>query len=250
MSLRFLAAFLLAALPAAQALAQFAVVPARPNANDPVVLRMSVDSCVYDQDIVDVRADSNVFRVAVGINACLQPGPTKVIDVRLGTLPVGEYRVEVVRAQSGAGSPSLASIPFTVIPRPVIAVFPPPKKPNADYTGAWWVPTESGWGLSILQSPADSIFAQLFVYGANGAPGWFTFQGGQWKSATRWEGSVYASTGPAFSGPAFDPRQVTIQPIGAATLEFEQVPGSEGIATLTYSVGNVTVTKRIQRLPF
>ena len=45
----------------APALAQFAIVPAQPQSFDPVVLRMTVDSCVYDQDRIDVSADQGVF---------------------------------------------------------------------------------------------------------------------------------------------------------------------------------------------
>jgi hypothetical protein len=172
------------------------------------------------------------------------------VDIRLGTLAPGSYTAEVSRISGDIVLPAIERIAFTVAERPTLAIFPPPKKPTNDYSGNWYVPTESGWGLAIQQSGTNVIFAQLFVYGANGTPGWFTFQGGQWKSATRWEGTVYASTGPAYSDPVFDPRQVAIQPVGAATLEFEQSPGTEGVATLTYSVGNVTVTRRIQRLAF
>jgi len=249
---RSLAAPLLAALAALPALAQFEIVPAQPQAFDPVVLRMTVDSCVYDIDRISVQMRQDVLVVNVRVNACLVPGPVRVIDVRLGTLPVGSYRAAVFPAMGDLvfETPPAATIAFNVTGRPVIAIFPPPKKPNNDHSGNWFTPTESGWGLAIQQSPTDVLFAQLFVYGANGAPAWFTFQGGQWKSATRWEGTVYANTGPGYGDPVFDPRQVTIQPVGTAMLEFEQAPGTIGVATLVYSVGNVTVTRRIRRLAF
>lgn len=250
MFIRSFAALLLAALPVAPALAQFSIVPAQPQSFDPVVLRMTVDSCVYDQDRIGVTASQGVFRVNLGVNNCLVPGPIRVIDVRLGTLPVGAYRVDVSQTQGDVVQPNVARIEFNVTPRPVIAIFPPPKKPNNDYSGNWMTPTESGWGLSIQHSPTDVLFAQLFVYGAGGASTWFTFQGGQWKSATRWEGTVYASTGPVYTAPAFNPAQVSYAPVGVASLDFEQSPGTEGFATLTYSVGNATVTKRIRRFAF
>jgi len=248
---RSLAVLLLAALPAAPALAQFQLVPAQPSEFDPLVLRMTVDSCVYDVDRIGVRSDAGVIRVLAGINACVAPGPVRVIDVRLGTMPVGTYRVVLERAMGDVvESPPAATIVFNVTPRPTLAIFPPPKRPLNDYSGNWMTPEEAGWGLSIQHSPTNVVFAQLFVYGANGGPQWFTFQGGQWKSATRWEGSVYASTGPAYSAPGYDPRLFLIQPVGTASLEFEQVPGSEGLATLAYTIGNTPVTKRIRRLAF
>ena len=162
---RSFAALLLAALPAAPALAQFAIVPAQPQSFDPVVLRLTVDSCVYDQDRIGVSADQGTFRVGLGVNNCLVPGPLKVIDVRLGTLPVGTYRVDISQLQGDIIQPNVARLTFTVMPRPVITIFPPPRKPNNDFSGNWMVPAESGWGLTILQSPGDAVFAQLFVYG-------------------------------------------------------------------------------------
>jgi hypothetical protein len=236
---------------AATASAQYSIVPAQPQEFDSVVLRMTVDSCTFDIDRIGVSARQEVFVVIAAVRNCLVPGPLRVIDVRLGTLPIGSYRVVLVRAMVDiVESPPAATIAFNVLPRPTIAIFPPPKRPLNDYTGNWIVPAELGWGLTILQSPADTVFAQLFVYGANRLPEWFTFQAGQWKSATRWEGAVYASTGPAWGSPAFDPAQVSTQPVGTATLEFEQSPGSEGLATLVYTVGNVSVTKRIRRFAF
>lgn len=220
----------------------FALVPAQPQTFDPLVLRMTVDSCVYDQDRISVSASQGVFRVFIAVNPCLVPGPLKVIDVRLGALPAGPGRVEVFQIVGGDLLVRLegGNIDFNVTGRPVIAVFPPPKKPNNDWSGNWVTQTELGWGLSIQQSPTDVLFAQLFVYAVNGAPVWFTFQEGQWKSATRWEGKLFASSGPGFTEPVFDPRQVAIQPLGTATIEFEQTPGNEAFATLNYVVGNVT----------
>ncbi|MBK7660064.1 MAG: hypothetical protein IPJ28_13335 [Betaproteobacteria bacterium] len=230
----------------------FALVPAQPQTFDPLVLRMTVDSCVYDQDRISVSASQGVFRVFIAVNPCLVPGPLKVIDVRLGALPAGPGRVEVFQIVGGDLLVRLegGNIDFNVTGRPVIAVFPPPKKPNNDWSGNWVTQTELGWGLSIQQSPTDVLFAQLFVYAVNGAPVWFTFQEGQWKSATRWEGKLFASSGPGFTEPVFDPGQVAIQPLGTASIEFEQTPGNEAFATLNYVVGNVPVTKRIRKLLF
>jgi hypothetical protein len=111
----------------------------------------------------------------------------------------------------------------------------------------WWIPAESGWGLSLHQSPTDVMFGALFVYGADGRPEWFTLQGGTWEGATRWNATLYRTTGPFFASPVFDPRLVLIQAAGAATLDFHQVPGDVGHARFTYSVDGVTIEKTIQR---
>ncbi len=245
-----LAGFTLLAASAG-AFAQFTIVPAQPEEFDDVVVRMTVDSCVYDIDRIGVRKSGDTFVVGVGVRNCLVPGPLRVIDVRIGSLPIGSYRVVVERVMGDLiETPPPFSTTFDVRPRPTLAIFPPPKKPLNDYSGNWVTQTELGWGLSIQHSPTQVLFAQLFVYTPAGAPTWFTLQGGQWTSATRWEGQIFGSTGPGFAAPLFDPRQVVTASVGAASLEFEQSPGTEGFATLTYTVGGTTITKRIRRFLF
>lgn len=236
---------------AATASAQFTLVPAQPEEFDNVVLRMTVDSCAYDIDRVAVRKHQTGFIVGVGVRNCLVAGPLRVIDVRLGSLPIGNYSVVLERVMGDIiESPPAATINFNVVGRPMLTIFPPPKKPLNDYSGNWVTQTELGWGLSIQHSPTNILFGQLFVYATTGAPTWFTLQGGLWTSATRWEGQLYASNGPGFAEPVFDPRQVATAALGTASIEFEQSPGTEGFATLTYSVGATTVTKRIRRFVF
>lgn len=111
-------------------------------------------------------------------------------------------------------------------------------------------PQESGWGLALNQGGSNALFGAWFVYGAGGQPEWFTLQGGQWTSSTRWTGPVYRTTGPFFAGPDFDPRLVLIQAAGNATLEFTQVPGEEGRARFTYTVNGATSTKTITWMSF
>src|SRR5688572_16110895 len=40
------------------------------------------------------------------------------------------------------------------------------------YTDLWWLPTESGWGVNIIQQ-YDTMFVTIFVYGADNQPHWF-----------------------------------------------------------------------------
>lgn len=83
-----------------------------------------------------------------------------------------------------------------------------------------------------------------------GTPVWYTLQSGQWVTSTKWTGTVYRTSGPPFFAPSFDPARVTTSSVGTATLEFEQKPREEGYATLSYTVGDNTGTKRITRLQF
>ena len=238
------AALLLLALPAA---ATSQVVPAEPLVLEPVDLRMEVDSCTFVPSSVRVRASGSTLRVTQQLNACLQPGTPRNYDVRLGSFPAGDYRVEVYGTQDASGVP-IETLSFSVRARAQVAVFPPPPHPLADYSGFWWTPEEGGWGVALAQSPkSDAVFGAWFVYNAGGQPEWYTVQGGTWESPTRWSGSVYRSTGPALAGPNYDPRLVLTLPAGTATLEFAEL--ANGLrARFTYTLtGAAAVTKSMVR---
>jgi hypothetical protein len=226
------------------------IVPAQPYAFDPVNLRMTVDSCVFAQDRVAVRAAQNTIDVNTQANNCLLPGEQIVVDIRLGSLPPGTWTVRLNEANGDIVRPAVETHTFEVLNRPEIAVFPPPPKPLTDYSGHWYKPAESGWGLSFHQSPTNVAFAAWFVYDAAGDPAWYTIQDGQWTSPARWTGAVYRTSGPPFFAPAFDPTQVTRTPAGQAEFDFTQRPGEEGFATFTYAVGGQAGSKRITRLAF
>jgi hypothetical protein len=243
-------AFLAAAAWAlAASAAAFSVVPAEPSSFDPVNLRMSVDACAFVPSTVHVSLSANTFHVTQQPNFCLVAGATEIADVRLGTLPPGEYRVELYGGPQATGTP-VQALSFEVRERPEIAIFPPPPRPITDYTGVWWSPQESGWGLSLHQSATGLMFGAWFVYGTGNLPEWYTLQGGQWTSSTHWNATLYRTTGPSFSASVFDPALVMAAPVGSAALEFKQVPGAEGLARFTYTVNGATVTKTIQRMAF
>jgi hypothetical protein len=70
-------------------------------------------------------------------------------------------------------------------------------------TDLWIDPAESGWGLNIFHQ-GDTLFASLFVYGADGQPKWYT--GSALTAARRVHGGLVEASGPWFGG-AFDPRR-------------------------------------------
>jgi hypothetical protein len=241
------ATFALAAASAASAATR--IVPAQPTAFEPVNLRMTVDSCAFNPSTVHVRSAMNVLTVTQRPNACLLPGTPETVDVRLGALAAGEYRVEVFASPSAEDRP-VETLSFTVHEPAEAVIFPPPPRPLTDYSGLWWNPLESGWGLSLHQSALHSLFGAWFVYGSGGEPEWYTLQGGQWIDSTTWRGTLYRTTGPFFGGPDYDPRLVLVQPAGTATLDFRLRDGEEGRARFTYTIGGATTTKVIERMRF
>ncbi len=114
---------------------------------------------------------------------------------------------------------------------------------GTNFTDQWWNPNESGWGISVLQQ-YDTLFVDVFVYGQDGRPTWYTaavyFH--PQVTGTVFSGDLYATTGPWFGG-FFNPAFTTERRVG--TLQFSAQ--STDFATLTYSVDGVVVTKAIQR---
>ena len=111
---------------------------------------------------------------------------------------------------------------------------------STDQSDLWYVPTESGWGMQLVQR--DSIiFATIFVYNAGSQPTWFVAtlanQGG-----LSWSGDLLATTGPWFGG-FFDPNAVGVRKVG--TMTWSSVNVTTG--SLSYSVDGVNVVKTVIR---
>ena len=115
---------------------------------------------------------------------------------------------------------------------------------GTNFSDQWWNPNESGWGLSVLQQ-ADVLFIDLFVYGPDGRPTWYTaaldFQP-QFPNRIVFSGDLAATAGPWFGG-FFNPAFVAVGKVGTITFEAT----STDTAALTYSVNGVVVSKAIQR---
>src|SRR5688500_17681657 len=91
--------------------------------------------------------------------ACGTPSPLNTIHGSLGQFPPGSYEVEVVLMQEGQGGRlvSVGTRSFSVQPRVQSA-------PLTNSTDIWWDPSESGWGLNVIQHSSNVIFATWFSY--------------------------------------------------------------------------------------
>ncbi len=110
-----------------------------------------------------------------------------------------------------------------------------------DYTDLWWDPAESGWGVNLVQN-GDFIFATFFVYGADGRPTWVTSQL-TLNADGHFDGPMFATDGPYYAAPPFDPGQVVRVQVGSVNFR----PGSAEFGVLFYSVGDDFVNKNIRR---
>ena len=116
---------------------------------------------------------------------------------------------------------------------------------TTDYSDLWFVPTESGWGIQLVQQSL-TIFATMFVYGPDGQPTWYTatlnYQG---AGTFAWNGDLIKTTGPWFGSASFDSTAVTRTVVGSMT--FSGSTTDLHLGTLTYTVNGVQVVKQIQR---
>ena len=111
---------------------------------------------------------------------------------------------------------------------------------STDQSDLWWNPSESGWGMQLVQQ--DSlIFATLFIYGTDGRPTWVVAQLNSVGPLT-WSGPLYVTSGPWFGGP-FNPNTVGVRQAGTLTFSAPLVVSG----TVNYSIDGMSVTKQVQR---
>ena len=118
--------------------------------------------------------------------------------------------------------------------------------PAYDFTDLWWNPSESGWGLNLIQHPNGIIFAIWYTYDASGKMTWYHLPSGTWTDSMTYTGTLYAVAGPAFTVNPFNAAMVKRTAVGSATLSFS----SSSSGTWSYSVDGASGSKPISRLPF
>jgi hypothetical protein len=111
------------------------------------------------------------------------------------------------------------------------------------YTDLWWLPSESGWGVNVIQQ-YDTMFVTLFVYGPDNQPHWYVGPAVRTigASQTQFTGPLYSTVGSPFGVP-WAPAASSSTQVGTVTFNFT-TPTS---GTMTYTVNNTTVTKAIVR---
>ncbi len=188
----------------------------------------------------------------IGISLCPPSTPSEWVDV--GRLPAGDYTVTTVTGPSNyAISEVIRNVPFTVTDARATKAAP---YVRLDYTGLWWDPNDSGWGLFIWQdanSKNDSMLAAWFTYTADGKPAWFVFQP-TWATLyiTASADLLQTMKPPGPTSPP--PGATSLTTVGTARLDFSggtgTVPGGaypDG-GKITYSLqGGPSITRGIVR---
>ena len=130
---------------------------------------------------------------------------------------------------------ALAAVAFC-LPAPASTLTP-------HYTDLWYLPAESGWGVNIIQQ-YDTMFVTLFVYGSDNQPHWYVGPAVRTVgvSQTQFTGALYTTVGSP-AGQPWSTSAYSFSQVGNISFNF----ATPTTGTLTYSIGNTTVTKSIQR---
>jgi hypothetical protein len=115
---------------------------------------------------------------------------------------------------------------------------------RVDYSDVWWVPAESGWGLTVTQQ-FQTLFANWRTYDANGRPIRFLMPGGTWIGPATYRGTLYR-TASTPTGAALSQGVVSTVAAGSATLTFIDADN----AIFEYQADGVAGVKNITRLRF
>jgi len=116
-----------------------------------------------------------------------------------------------------------------------------------NYQDLWWnapPASESGWGLNIAHQ-GDTLFVTWFTYNLDGSPLWLSATAPKTGPAA-YAGTLYRTTGPAFSATPWNPAGVSLVAVGTLTLTFAD--GNR--ATFAYTVDGISQAKAITRQIF
>lgn len=119
---------------------------------------------------------------------------------------------------------------------------------STDASDLWWISSESGWGVNVIQQD-KVLFITLFAYGPDNKPTWYVGPDTEYQSTNSSGGLVYTgswyttTTGSYFGASTFDPNSVQPRQVGTVTFTLNTV----GTGTLQYTVDGVSVTKQVIR---
>ncbi len=159
---------------------------------------------------------------------------------------------------------SAALLAAALLPLPAAAQV----APAANYTDMWYLPSESGWGVSFTQhAGSNQVFAVWYTYDPRqpdaSSPGgfkplWIVMPGGTWTTPTSITGTVYASQGQPFTASGSNTH---LTPVGSFTFTFTSastgtfayaIAAPAGLAATDPAAGlpPMSGTKNIQRQSF
>jgi hypothetical protein len=89
--------------------------------------------------------------------------------------------------------------------------------PTRNYSGNWFLPSESGWGIQVFDFPGQ-LFVLFFVYDSAGRPAWYRMQG-PWTGVDTITATLERPSGPPSAAP-YNAGGIVFTPVGSATPTF------------------------------
>ncbi len=227
--------------------------PANPTSADNLKVLASRRCPTYKANSHRVSMSENNITLAFGElrlleGVCGPLQPTPLVEIDLGRLPAGNYTLTSLKAPVG-NAPSETvydRVPFTIADARASKMAP---YVSLDYSGHWWDPNDSGWGLFIWQGAyldRDNLLAAWFTYTPEGKPMWYVFQP-PWETSTSTFNAdiVQGERLPSTTSPP--PLPGTFTSVGRARLDFTNYGNAdEGKLTYNFTDGK-TLTRTIRR---
>ena len=233
----------------------YKLLPANPTSADNIKLSIPNTTCggitPYEANPYTVSMSQNRLTVTVGkhlrlsLNAFCPSPPQPREEIDLGRLPAGNYALTLYWPPTWdhLGGVVIDNAPFTVTDARATKVAP---YVRLDYSGHWWDPNDSGWGLFIWHDARDNVLAAWFTYMPDGKPMWYVFQ-------PTWTTSASTVTAPLLQtsrlpGPTSPPPAPTsYATVGSASLDFTNF-GAADEGKITYTLtGGAQQVRNIQR---
>jgi hypothetical protein len=148
------------------------------------------------------------------------------------TLPAGRYYLQVVGYDPDTTGPYSVTVSLASTPAP-------------NYTGLWWIPTESGWGINTNHQ-GDVLFATLFTYATDGEALWLVASNLARQPDGSFTGQLFRTRGPPYFTSPWTPSTVQASAVGTMTWRFNSVTSAQ----LVYTFEGRTVTKNVVRQDF
>jgi hypothetical protein len=179
-------------------------------------------------DVIGVLRDSRFQQIAFNDDVSATDRNFRIA----ANLAAGRYYLQVI------GYDVTTSGAYTVSASLASAAAP-------NYTGLWWIPSESGWGINTNHQ-GDVLFATLFTYATDGQAMWLVASNLARQPDGSFTGQLFRTRGPPFFTNPWTPNAVTASPVGTMTWRFN----SPTSAQLVYTFESRTVTKNVVRQEF
>jgi hypothetical protein len=113
---------------------------------------------------------------------------------------------------------------------------------SAQLNGMWWVPTESGWGASIV-GQGGTLFVVVYTYDSTKKPIWYVASGCT-IYVNYCRGDLYQVTGGTALGKPWDGSSKSVSPIGT----FALIVYTEKLVEMQFSSSNPTLYPSFTKL--